>query len=1119
MPEQPSANVTLRDVRRWVSSGFWKLWKKLPLSARNRQQVLDTLFGYLPFLFFWTATYQNWKKDQARRRAQLARIAQQPLEETGARKRYVELSALPRPNALLARAVAFYLPQFHPIPENNQWWGEGFTEWTNVRRARPQFQGHNQPRRPAELGYYDLLANPEIQRRQAALAHQYGLEGFCFYFYWFAGKRLLEAPIEAFASNDQISLPFCLCWANETWSRRWDGQEDHILFAQQHSPEDDLAFIEYLSRYLKSPRYLRIGGKPLVIVYRPDLLPEPRATAARWRKWCREAGIGEIHLAYTLSFAVGTPEEYGFDTAIEFPPNNMGLAAQDGRVQPTADEFDCRIYDLAPLWERAEPYDRPAYPIFRGVTPQWDNTARRLNRAAVMLDGGPAAYQHWLRNAALDAIAAFRNPDERLVFINAWNEWAEGAYLEPDQQRGYAWLEATRRALTRADHPVLEPASLVPTEPMTEEVPPQKIIVVVHDLHPHGAQLHSLYMAATCKEKFGCEIITVACGDGPLRQRFEQYGHVIVLPKQTTSSREAAKAAERLTAQGYRQAIFNSSAGGWLLPAFHAAGIESVGLVHELPEIIRAMGLEENLDHFDRLARSVVFASDTVRQRTAEEILKRPWANATLLPQGLYKTESVLDPAEKEDARTELCGRLHLPGDARFVIAVGYGDHRKAPDIFCRWAIETARRDARLHFIWIGNLSADMTSLCDQILVEAGEVAGNVHFLGHQSDTSLYYRAASAYALSSREDPYPSTVLEALACGTPALIVAETTGLQAIETSAAIHVLPTGDPALFAAALTALLANNDTWADASAAGIRLIQEGYGFTSFAVDLLRLAGGFQPRISVIVPNYNYAHFLPHRIATLLNQELPVWEIIFLDDASDDDSLNVARQLLKDCGIRYRIVPNTENSGSVFAQWKKGVDLAQGDIVWIAEADDWAAAAFTRVAAQAFHDPEVVLSYTQSNQVSQTSDILCPHYLDYVADIDSVRWRAPFLNEGPAELNDGFSVKNTVPNVSGALFRRAALAATLAQHINEIASYRVAGDWCAYAHLARLGKIAFDPRPLNYHRRHTGSVTISRFTQAEWDEIARMQARVRELAEVSPENTARAAAYLEDLRKRLG
>jgi O-antigen biosynthesis protein len=507
-----------------------------------------------------------------------------------------------------------------------------------------------------------------------------------------------------------------------------------------------------------------------------------------------------------------------------------------------------------------------------------------------------------------------------------------------------------------------------------------------------------------------------------------------------------------------------------------------------------------------------------VRLRTQDEILGRPWSRSCILPQGHYKAESLLHPDEKKQAADDLRLRMGLPGDVIFILGVGFGDNRKGVDIFCHWAVETARRDTRCHFVWAGALSDEMRTECHAILANAGDVAGNVHLVGYQEDTATYYRAATAYALTSREDPFPTTVLEALACGTPAFIVEGSTGLTEIADGLAIRSLADANSGTFTTALLKLIHSKASLRKSAAAGIALIQRDFGFCSFAGDLLRFAGGDQPRISVIIPNYNYARFLPHRIVSILNQELPAWEIILLDDASTDDSLDVAAKLLKDCGIRYQIVSNSENSGSVFAQWQKGVDLARGDIVWIAEADDWASARFTKVAAAAFSDPDVVISYTQSNQVNQASEILCPHYLDYVTDIDRERWRHPFVNDGLSELNDGLSIKNTLPNVSGVLFRRAALQQVLTEHIDEIRSYRVAGDWCTYAHLATRGKIAFDPRPLNYHRRHAESVTISRFTKTEWDEIARMQARVAATVDVSTENVAKAEAYLNELAKRL-
>lgn len=351
------------------------------------------------------------------------------------------------------KLISFYLPQFHPIPENNKWWGEGFTEWTNVMPAQPQFVGHYQPHVPGELGYYNVL-DPAVQRRQVELAKLYGIEGFCFYLYWFGGKRLLEQPVENYLNDPSLDLPFCLCWANENWSRRWDGLDSEILIAQQHSPEDDLAFIQHVSHYMRDPRYIRIDGKPLLLVYQPSLLPSAKDTANRWRDWCRKNGIGEICLAYTQSFESVDPAKYGFDAAIEFPPNNTSPPNITDSVTPLVGDFGATVYDWREFVERSKNYKRPDYKLFRGVCPAWDNTARRKNKGSILLNSSPQGYQEWLYNAIADTRARFKKADERLIFINAWNEWAEGAYLEPDQRYGYAYLEATRMAQVRAVNPV-----------------------------------------------------------------------------------------------------------------------------------------------------------------------------------------------------------------------------------------------------------------------------------------------------------------------------------------------------------------------------------------------------------------------------------------------------------------------------------------------------------------------------------------------------------------------------------------------------------------------------------------------------------------------------------------
>ena len=351
------------------------------------------------------------------------------------------------------KLIAFYLPQFHQIPENDAFWGEGFTDWTYVRAAHPQFAHHYQPRVPGELGYYNL-ADPQVQRRQVELAKLYGIGGFCFHFYWFDGQRPLEKPLLNYLNDPTLDLPFCLCWANENWTRRWDGRENEVLLAQNHSPEDDLAFIAHISKYLRDPRYIRIDGKPLLIIYRPSLLPSARETGQRWREWCRNNGIGEIYLAHTQSFERTAPAIYDFDAAIEFPPNmeakNCELPMVNRSVKPLRRDFACNILDWSYYVNRSRNYTSPGYTLFRTVCPSWDNTPRRKNFARILVNNSPAGYHEWLLNAIGDTCRRFRNHDERLVFVNAWNEWGESAYLEPDAGYGYAYLEATRLALAGA---------------------------------------------------------------------------------------------------------------------------------------------------------------------------------------------------------------------------------------------------------------------------------------------------------------------------------------------------------------------------------------------------------------------------------------------------------------------------------------------------------------------------------------------------------------------------------------------------------------------------------------------------------------------------------------------
>lgn len=341
------------------------------------------------------------------------------------------------------KLIAFYLPQFHPIPENDAWWGKGFTEWTNVTKAKPLYNDHYQPHLPADLGFYDLRV-AAIRHQQIALAKQYGIDGFCYHYYWFSGTRLLRQPLDDMLADPASDFPFCLCWANENWTRRWDAAEHQVLMAQKYHPEDDLNFIKEIAKLFKDARYIRLDGAPLLIVYRPQQLPSPQKSLACWRQYCMEAGIGPIHICSALTHGNEDYSEMGFDSGVEFPPHNLAIKSVESQLAFFA-PFSGRALQYKDVANLYLARDHQRRNVFRGVFPSWDNTARTGSRATLVVNGTPANYEYWLSEAIRRT--QYDHPGkERFVFINAWNEWAEGCHLEPDRRYGHQFLEATLRA-------------------------------------------------------------------------------------------------------------------------------------------------------------------------------------------------------------------------------------------------------------------------------------------------------------------------------------------------------------------------------------------------------------------------------------------------------------------------------------------------------------------------------------------------------------------------------------------------------------------------------------------------------------------------------------------------
>ena len=353
------------------------------------------------------------------------------------------------------KPIAIYLPQFHPIPENDAWWGKGFTEWTNVTKAKPRFEGHYQPHLPADLGFYDLRLE-EARLAQETMAKEFGIYGFCYYHYWFNGKKLLNEPIEQKLKNHKEDLPFMLCWANENWTRAWDGLDREVLLHQDYDFEDDKEHMNYLcDAFFNDKRYIRHEGKPVFLIYRPKLFNDIKKTIEIWRNVAIEKGIGELHIGYMQSWGVkDEPASMGFDFAVEFQPNfpvinsnnksifellkqKLGLKNNSSQDR----HFDYEKFTEIQMKKEFNPIVSPS------LIPMWDNSSRRKTDAFIFTDSTPEAYGNWLQHIGTNY--PWKVNKENFLFINAWNEWAEGNHMEPCQKWGKQYLETTKKVLSK----------------------------------------------------------------------------------------------------------------------------------------------------------------------------------------------------------------------------------------------------------------------------------------------------------------------------------------------------------------------------------------------------------------------------------------------------------------------------------------------------------------------------------------------------------------------------------------------------------------------------------------------------------------------------------------------
>lgn len=964
---------------------------------------------------------------------------------------FEEQRAIP-PNALLrARIWAYYLPQFHATEENNAWWGTGFTEWTNISRGMPRFADHYQPRIPRDLGHY-TLDNPDILKRQAKMAKKAGIEGFIFYFYWFNGRRLLDGPLKLLLAHPEIELPFCLMWANENWSRRWDGSDEDVLITQDYHEDDDISLIDCFVQYLQDPRYIHIAGRPVLMVYRPGSIPNSQAAFLRWREIFKERHNLNPIFVMGQAFGDEDPTQFGLDGAIEFPPHKVvsGCRLLNQDMHIFDHDFEAHIYDYSEVVNKSLSYPKTSYPLIRTAAPSWDNDARRQGKGLVLHGSTPTLYERWL-HGLIDQ--ASENPffGETIVCVNAWNEWAEGAYLEPDVHFGSAYLNATARANMKFEGARQK----------------TRLLLIGHDAFPAGAQKLLLELGRSIQRNHDAEIRFILLDGGEL---FSQYQEVAPSEILTANSPEAEERLQALKKEGFFSALVNSAAASPITTQLYELNIQYFISIHELEGIIKDRNLFTSLKEACENARKIIVPHNEISKRLKIKQKEK----IIVCPQGLYNPK-ILDIKLRNRVRRN----LSINNDEILIVSAGYGDKRKGFDIFLEcWE---HLNEQNVHMVWVGKIDSQLKYSLNQKINKALD-SGKFHLVGQVENIYPFLCAGDVFLLTSREDPYPSVILEALASGLTCCVFENTGGIPHLLKTMNAHKKHNHKIIEFGKSTdiikSAIKCGKES-INYKFSKRQLNSVYFSFDSYVNTIFKISKELIPKISVAVISYNYSDYIRERLMSIFSQTFPISEIIFVDDSSSDNSVEIAINIARLWNKKIKIFRNKKNSGSVFHQWEIAVNSAQGDLIWLAEADDLADSNFLeKMANKMLRNNNIVMSFSDSKTIDHNGNTIEKSYRPYYKTASNNSLEIDNYFDGLYFIKEFLSENNLILNVSSALFLRNNLSNAIEKSKSDLKFLQLAGDWRIYLEILRQknAKIYYDSSNLNSHRRHAKSVTHS-------------------------------------------
>jgi glycosyltransferase involved in cell wall biosynthesis len=638
----------------------------------------------------------------------------------------------------------------------------------------------------------------------------------------------------------------------------------------------------------------------------------------------------------------------------------------------------------------------------------------------------------------------------------------------------------------------------------------KSIIFVSHDAVRQGAQLLALNIIRQLKETFNYDVYLILKSSGNLLNEFKIVSKEVVC-LDTLSNKDLE---DWIKSINVKKAICNTVVTGDILHLLTICGVECISLIHEMENMIRRLSCEKIFITIINDAVKIIFPSDFLR-KSNERIAYIPEEKIICCPQGMFSYNPHL--AEYNTVRLFIRKKHDIPEDSKVVLGIGNGEYRKGFDLFVRCMLEVCKDSKNTYFIWLGNIEKKLLSEANKIL-KTSNLKNKFITNGWENNHTQYYVAADVFLLPSREDPFPSVVLEAMYAYLPVIAFENGGGYVDIVNEETGGLVPMGNIEAMAEKTLELLKNNDLRNKIGKYSHELVEKQYNFLKYVYYLLEISGFEYKKVSVIIPNYNYERYLVKRIESILSQTYPVFEIIILDDCSNDNSIQIIEEYVKKFPLRIKLIKNENNSGNVFKQWSKGISRVKGDYVWIAEADDLSDKTFLeRIISGMSVDKNIVMGYSQSKTIDESGNIISDTCLDWNNEAwnDNIDiWRSDYVIDGKDEIEKRLSVKNTIFNVSAVVFKNDGLL----EISKNIEDYRLAGDWRFYVDVLKFGgKILFLSDSLNFYRRHTNSVTKMLDVQMHYNEVCKMQEYVYSLTN-NTEYFDKAKEYREVLKEAL-